>query len=481
MRKPKKIVLWRFAFLLILLILANSRFIGIETASLSPSEAAQFATANQPVSEIMAAFSFSTSQSSSLFTLFLHQWIALFGSAESALRTLPALFSLMSLFPFFGIARILFNKRISYGASALYAFSPLGAALAQELAPTSLFLLFSLISTWSLLMMIRRKAPLYKMLYLGAFIGALFTNPAAWYLLGFHSIYFLGSYFHHDAGELGFRNWLAIMAAIAVTASISFPEVLPKVESPFREHFALPFIGFSKLFFHFSGSVLLLIPVVIIAVNFLRNNRFYFKRFHFLHGRYLFVVLWFSMLAIPPYLFAFHSDELGRADGAAAALFPFLLLTALGIDMVAKNTHRHILYISLFSISALMVHLNTNHHDIPWKKIFSNADRGSGIIAVGEPLTHSIAYYGSDSAATRSLVISDSTLAQLSTQNEVKQFVRSYNTISLVAMNSSSPTLLKTYLANQYTIESDKIYPRPKWRTTTEPALQVVTYRRKAK
>ncbi len=154
MRKPKEIVQWRFAFLAIILITANTRFIGIENSPISPSEATIYFKALVPISVILLSFSFATSQDSSFFTLILHYWISLLGKSEAALRALPALFSFLALFPFFGISRILFNKRIAYTALALYAFSPGLTIFAQELSPYSLFLFFSLVSTWSLLMAI---------------------------------------------------------------------------------------------------------------------------------------------------------------------------------------------------------------------------------------------------------------------------------------------------------------------------------------
>jgi len=479
MRKPKKIVQWRFAFLVILLVLVNSRFIGIETASLSPAEAAQFSAATLPFSEIILNFSFSTSESSSFFTILLHFWIFLFGTDESILRALPALFSTLTLFPFFGIARILFNKRIAYGAIALYAISPIGAALAQELAPTTLFLLFSLISTWSLLTAIRKPARIYRILYFVAFTIALFANPAAWYLLGFQSIFFLGSYFHHDSGELGFRQWLGAMIAIAVTASITLPGTIPLVESSFNNGITIPLLAYLRLLIHLNGSVVLIIPGSIICLHFIFKNRSYLQRFPFMAGRILFILLWFVSISIPPYLFAFRSEDIGRADGASAALFPFLLLLPIGIDMVKKNTHRHALYIALFIISAITVKVNTAHHEIPWKELFAD-QANSGIITVDNNLINSIEYYGSPKTKERTLTLTDSLIIRATTPQKVKEFCRDYNAVTLLTTNENSVILLRHFLDEQFTIVSNKVYARPKWRATTEPALQVITYSRKA-
>ena len=88
------------------------------------------------------------------FMALVHGWSALFGTGETALRLLPALFAIATVPVFLALAMRLLDSRAAAFATLLLAVSPFHIWYAQELRGYSLVILAAVVATWLLLRLI---------------------------------------------------------------------------------------------------------------------------------------------------------------------------------------------------------------------------------------------------------------------------------------------------------------------------------------
>ena len=92
---------------------------------------------------------------------FIYYWRELFGETEFALRLSSVIFSLMSLYVLFFLAKGYFSKRIAHISIILLVFSPLHIYYAQELRPYSATAMLTLISTYAFIKAINKGGKQY--------------------------------------------------------------------------------------------------------------------------------------------------------------------------------------------------------------------------------------------------------------------------------------------------------------------------------
>jgi len=100
-----------------------------------------------------------------LFFLLLRGWISLFGTGEIAIRSLSAVFGLISVFLVFLVGKSLFNQRTGLIAAFLSSIAYYPVQLSQDARAYSLLLLVSLLSYWFFIQILKndrlRLYPLY--------------------------------------------------------------------------------------------------------------------------------------------------------------------------------------------------------------------------------------------------------------------------------------------------------------------------------
>lgn len=92
---------------------------------------------------------------------FIYYWRELFGETEFALRLSSVIFSLLSLYVLFFLARNFFGKRIAYISIILLVFSPFHIYYAQELRPYSATAMLTLISAFAFFKAIKEGGKQY--------------------------------------------------------------------------------------------------------------------------------------------------------------------------------------------------------------------------------------------------------------------------------------------------------------------------------
>ena len=149
MRKPLKIVQWRIFFFVILLLAATVRFYAIIHSNYDESTLS--------VNSIRESFYYVQRYGRGLYEFAVSVWNTLFGGGFKSLFALNGVFSFLTIFPIFGIARNSFNKRVSYVAILIYSLSFLSIHSILSISSVSLFVYLSTLSTYYLLMIIRKK------------------------------------------------------------------------------------------------------------------------------------------------------------------------------------------------------------------------------------------------------------------------------------------------------------------------------------
>jgi len=120
-----------------------------------------------------------------LYFLILHSWIPMFGTTERAVRSLSAVFYILSVFAVFGIGRALYGSKTALLCATIYLSSPLGILSAQFARMYSLLSLLSILSTWLYLRFSvkPRDSRLLFALYIVVNVLGTFTHIGFFFLL----------------------------------------------------------------------------------------------------------------------------------------------------------------------------------------------------------------------------------------------------------------------------------------------------------
>jgi hypothetical protein len=183
----------RFSLFLLLLSSSFFAFYNSNTAYTS-DEVWSITTAGLNYSSRMAALKADVHPP--LYFQILHSWIRLFGTGERAVRSLSALFYILSGFAIYGIGRELYGTKTALLCAAIYLSSPLAILSAQFARMYSLLSLLSILSTWLYLQFSikPRDSRLLFALYIPVNILGTFTHIAFFFLLFgqivFHFIFY---------------------------------------------------------------------------------------------------------------------------------------------------------------------------------------------------------------------------------------------------------------------------------------------------
>ncbi len=147
--------------LLIILIGAFLRFYDIGAESLWLDEAASIREAAMSIKGMVAH-----SNQPPLYFLILNLWIKLFGTSETALRSMSAIFGIITLLLMYLVGSILFTRRIGLLVCFLSAISSYHIRYSQEARGYSLLLLLALLSYFFFIKIIKQDKKWYYICYL---------------------------------------------------------------------------------------------------------------------------------------------------------------------------------------------------------------------------------------------------------------------------------------------------------------------------
>lgn len=149
-------------------------------------------SSNKGFPEVIRSLATEDSQHPPLYFLMLHLWMKLFGSSTSLVRSLSAIFSLLTLPLMYWLCIELFESHLTAKvATILIAISPFHILYAQEAREYSLWIATTLLSSITLLRAIRINTKFSWFIYAISMIASLYTFLFSGFVLISHIIYLI--------------------------------------------------------------------------------------------------------------------------------------------------------------------------------------------------------------------------------------------------------------------------------------------------
>ena len=157
----------RIILILLLIILLGGflRIYDLGAESIWLDEVSSIQCAEQSLSSIIGD-AFETQSSPPLYFIILHYWMLLFGTSEIAIRSLSAIFGILSIFLIYKVGCQLFNQKIGLISSFLLSISAFHVIYSQEARPYSLFLFLTLLSFYFFISILKADNKRYYLGYL---------------------------------------------------------------------------------------------------------------------------------------------------------------------------------------------------------------------------------------------------------------------------------------------------------------------------
>jgi hypothetical protein len=159
------------------------------------------------------------------YYLTLKLWTGVFGTGALALRFPSAVFSALSVFFIFKMARELYDERTALFSAAFLAVSPYSIYYAQEAKMYSLLWLFGLVSFLYLYRFMQNGRMRDLAVYVMSALCMIYTMYAGFILLAVHNIFFF--YF---CKKKNIRAWLICQAVIFLFYLPWYPMLLHHIE-----------------------------------------------------------------------------------------------------------------------------------------------------------------------------------------------------------------------------------------------------------
>jgi len=124
-----------------------------------------------------------------LYYILLHYWMGLFGDSEAAIRSLSAVFSVLSIFAIYKLGELIFDRETAIISALLLALSPYHIWYAQEARTYSLLALLTLLSMYFFLRSLERKDAPIRVGYVLSTVLLMYTHRFGLFLVAAQNIY----------------------------------------------------------------------------------------------------------------------------------------------------------------------------------------------------------------------------------------------------------------------------------------------------
>jgi mannosyltransferase len=160
-----------------------------------------------------------------LYYLILHYWIIIFGTSESAVRLLSALFGILAIPMIYVVGRQLFNKQAGLVAALILAISSFNIWYSQETRMYSLMVLLALLSMYFFWRFLQQSSLVSSVGYVLSTALLVWTHDYGWFVVIAQNIYVgtLLAISKHRTYRL--RDW-AVLQAIVVVLFVPWMAVL---------------------------------------------------------------------------------------------------------------------------------------------------------------------------------------------------------------------------------------------------------------
>jgi len=365
--KNNRVVL---ALLLIIILGSALRIYDLGAESLWSDEASSVHGSNQGLATVIAG-SGERHNSPPLYFALLHFWMLLFGTGEAAVRSLSAIFGIISIFLMYKVGSQLFNQKVGLISSFISSISYFHIFYSQETRHYIMLLMLTLLSFYLFIKILKsdnRKA-LYFFLLLLANVALAYTHVYGLLVIASQFFYFL--LFWNKYKEVRGR-FLVVQIATAVSFSPWVPTFLERT-SGLSQGLETPLTSLGTIaetIATYSGhrweeQFLFGEPYLIAAFLFLcLIGIFTVRKIKGLQSwrDSLLLLIWFAFSIIIPFAFSQFFIEKYSPRYTIAALPAFHLLAARGIGILDKRwaIYPALLVITLLSVPGLHYYYTQN-------------------------------------------------------------------------------------------------------------------------
>ena len=161
-----------------------------------------------------------------LYYMVLHFWLA-WGESEFAVRSLSAALGVLTILVLYGLAAELFGRRVGLVAALFLALSPLHIWYSQETRMYVMLTSLVLMSSYLMVLALRRQQPRYWLGYVVISALALYTHYFALFGLLFQNAF--AAYWLWKNDRRAWQRWIWAQLAIAVLFSPWLPTLYHQV------------------------------------------------------------------------------------------------------------------------------------------------------------------------------------------------------------------------------------------------------------
>ncbi|MCU7497484.1 MAG: hypothetical protein HF314_08735 [Ignavibacteria bacterium] len=345
------------------------RFISLGTESLTFDEVYSVRLARMPLGEIILQTS--RDFHPPLYYILLHAWTAFFGYGETAVRALSVVFSTLSIYLIYQIAKYIFDVKTALISSFLFALSYINIAAAQEARMYALLVFLTLISMYLLLKALSSYSKVVWILYTVTNLLLLHTHVYSFFILATEYFYFFSLAFY---SKRKFKeNLLPFLSSNAITAFFFIPwffvfykQFVLAQKILWIPRATLPRLAETAV--EYSGSLLLslvMIPLVALAIIFISrvikiNAQGKFTgNFEDVEYRLavvnineaFFLFLWLSVPVLLPFIVSQFLSPIFLVKYTVASSTAFILLAGRGLNNISSGPIRLSILVLIFGLS----------------------------------------------------------------------------------------------------------------------------------
>jgi mannosyltransferase len=287
-----------------------------------------------------------------LYYLILHGWIRLFSTGERTVRSLSALFYLLSVYALYRLGRTLYGHQTAVLSATIYLSSPLAVLSGQFARMYSLLSLLAILSTWLYLQFSikPRDSRILFALYVIVNVVGTFTHIAFFFVVFSHIAYqFL--FFRHQRIK---RFILAIILSMVPYLFLWAPVLLGQIANSGEGLAWLKKPGLSRileLFLVYGGALWLLVPALLFI--------WWKNRFQSFRRRNLSLPVWLFVITIGTPLLVSQFKPIFNSRFAIVGLSLFALIVGAAIG----NAKTYLLSFALILLNALTLSVMHNASD----------------------------------------------------------------------------------------------------------------------
>jgi uncharacterized membrane protein len=149
-----------------------------------------------------------------LYFIFLHYWVALFGTSAVAVRSLSVLFGVLAIPVIYVLGRRLFNEEVGLLAALILALSSFNIWYSQEARMYSLMVLLALLSMYFFLRFVRRSTLASSAGYVLCTTLLLYTHYYGVFIVLAQNVYLLTLLFFSREHAFRLKHWITLQVLL---------------------------------------------------------------------------------------------------------------------------------------------------------------------------------------------------------------------------------------------------------------------------